>query len=261
MKKEIIQVDKKTNTFRVTTTDERWYAIESKNKVTGLPEYKYIPSVTWIAGFYPKGIAYYKWLAGKGWDEAESIKVAAGEKGSKVHQAIELLIAGEEIKMADHIMNPQTNGVEELTVEEYDCLVAFDSWCKKYKPVFLTNEKTVISKKYDFAGTVDCIALIEDKPYIIDFKTSQYIWPEHEMQVSAYCQALCEADKKDYTLAILQLGYKRNKDAFKFTEVENKFDLFLHAKAIWENETSGQNPTQKDYPISIKLDLEKGPKK
>ena len=33
-----------------------------------------------IAGHYPKGIAFYKWLAEKGWDESQALKSAAGDK-------------------------------------------------------------------------------------------------------------------------------------------------------------------------------------
>jgi hypothetical protein len=60
-----------------------------------------------------------------------------------------------------------------------------------------------------------------------------------------------------YKIAILQIGYKRNHKEYKFTELEDKFNLFLSAQTIWLNETSGQKPSQKDYPIKLKLDLEK----
>ena len=66
MKKEIINIGK--DKFRVTTTDERWYIKEKPNKLTGMPDFTFYPSSTWIAGSYPKGTQFYKWLASKGWD-------------------------------------------------------------------------------------------------------------------------------------------------------------------------------------------------
>lgn len=265
MKKEIIEIDKEAGIFRVTTTDERWYTLKTQDKKTGLPSYEYIPSVTWITGHYPKGIAFYKWLADKGWDESQALKQAAGEKGSKVHQAIEMLIKGGEIKMSSKLLNTSTGQEEELTVEEYDCILSFKNWVDKVKPEFLIQEKTVISREYGFAGTVDCVAKIDGEIYIIDWKTGQYVWPEYELQLSAYNQALSELVEKmepraakgivgrNCKLAVLQVGYKRNKNRFKFTEIEDKFDLFLSARKIWENETAGQRVSQKDYPVSIKL--------
>jgi hypothetical protein len=70
---------------QITVADKRWYMKPAKDAETGLPIYLPVPSVTWIAGFWPQGIHFYKWLAEKGWDEAEAIKAAAGDKGSAVH--------------------------------------------------------------------------------------------------------------------------------------------------------------------------------
>src|SRR3990172_10646192 len=102
----------KGNVMQITTLGERWYARQSEDKKTGLPIFKYYPSVTWICGYYPKGIPFYKWLADKGWDEAEAIKNAAGDKGSKVHSACQLLDTGIEININDKIINPKTNQPE-----------------------------------------------------------------------------------------------------------------------------------------------------
>jgi hypothetical protein len=256
MKKEIIVVDKEKGVYRVTTPDERFYLTEGKDKETGLPTFLWKPSVTWIAGYYPKGIAFYKWLANKGWDEAESIKSSAGDKGSRVHNCITNLIAGGTVNMEDKYLNNSTGLEEELTVEEYECLMAFTNWANEVKPQFILSEVTVESEKYNYAGTVDCVAKIGEQVYIIDFKTGQYIWPEYELQISAYKQALKEMGRKvdKVKLAFLQVGYKRNKKGYKFTEVEDKFELFLHAKAIWTNECGGQKPKQSEYPLSLKID-------
>lgn len=257
MKKEIKEIDAAKGIFRVTTSDERWYTIPDKDSVTGLPTYRYIPSVTWVCGYYPKGVAFYKWLAEKGWDESQSLKQAAGGKGSKVHKAIEMIIDGEEIRMDMKLPNKDTGIEEELTVEEYDAVVSFVEWANKMKPKFLNKEITVISKKYGYAGTVDCIAEIDGEVYVIDWKTSQYIWPEYELQLSAYLEALKEVDViKDAKLAILQVGYRRNKNAWKWNELTPQFDLFLSARSIWAKEAGGEKPKQKDYPIAIRYTAE-----
>lgn len=250
MKKEIREVDKEKGIVQVTTTDERWYVKEITDPVTGLPSYQYVPSVTWICGHYPKGVQFYKWLAEKGWDESQAIKNAAGGRGSKVHKAIELLLDGLTVRMGDKI--PNRDGVEEeLTVEEYDAILSFHKWYLEAKPEeIISTEITIWNDVEGYAGTVDLVAKIGGDTYIIDFKTSQQIWAEYELQLSAYKHSLPELDAK---LAILQVGYKKNKAGYKFTEIDDKYDLFLAAKQIWKNETSGQKPLQKDYPLSIEL--------
>jgi len=247
MKKIIKQVS--DNIIQITTTDERWYVKEVKNKKGEVIDNLFVPSVTWIAGHYPKGIGFYKWLAEHGWNEAETIKNAAGDKGSKVHNAIVDLIDGKEVKMDDQYINNTTGQPEELSLEEYECLMSFKNWFDEVKPKVILKETVVFNKQYGYAGTVDLVCKIGKELYIIDFKTSQYIWPESELQLSAYKHA----SKKNVKLAILQLGYRRNKNKFKFTEIEDKFNLFLAARQIWQEENSKVVPLQKDYPISLLL--------
>ena len=259
---------------QITTPDERWYA-KTVNNGEGIPEVKFVPSVTWITEFYPKGIGFWKWLANNGWDEAESIKQAAGNKGSKVHLAVEDLLRGEEVKMDSEYLNKDTGREEPLSVEEYECLMSFANWHTLVKPETIKTEITVFDEKDDYAGTIDYICIVRNDvvagrtsikagTYIIDLKTGQNVWPSHTLQVSAYKHAwVSELPKEqkeygeDVRLAILQLGYRRNKAGWKFTEVEDQFDLFLHAKAIWANECAGIKPSQKDYPLSLKLKVAK----
>ena len=249
MKKEIRQFDQEKKILQVTTIDERWYAKETEDKITGLPRFEYVPSVTWICDHYPKGTGFYKWLASKGWDEAEAIKNAAGDKGSKVHKAVQALIEGATINIDAKFLNPSTEKEEELTLGEYDCLMSFVLWHKETNPQFLKWEFCVWGDGY--AGTVDLFCTINGEPYLVDFKTSQYIWPSHELQVSAYKRA---GDFPSETkLAILQLGYKLNKKRFKFTDIEEQYQEFLAAKLIWAKEQKGVEPKQRDYPMSIKL--------
>lgn len=264
MKKIIKEVDAKKGIVQVTISDERWYLKQTTNPTTGLPEIKAVPSSTWIAGHYPKGIAYFKWLAEHGWDEAEAIKNAAAEKGSKVHKAIEAIFEGQEVRIDSKFVNPRTEQEEELTLEEVDAILSFIDWFSEVKPKVICYEINVFSDKYDYAGTIDLVCEINGELYVIDFKTSQYIWPSHRLQVSSYAKiletgehdiaAIATPDTPYYKkpkLAILQLGYRLNKRKFKFTELEDKFDLFLAARQIWAEECAGQSPTKKDYPLIL----------
>jgi len=102
-----------------------------------------------------------------------------------------------------------------------------------------------------YAGTVDLLCEINGEPWIVDFKTGQNIWPSAEIQVSAYKEAI--TDIPNIKLGILQLGYWRTKTKYKFTEIKDKYDLFLAAKRIWQNDQEGVEPKQKDYPMELKL--------
>ena len=70
MKRIIKTVNEEKKIVQITVEDERWYSKPNPEKEE---ELIYVPSVTWIASYYPKGERFYKWLASKGWDEAEAL--------------------------------------------------------------------------------------------------------------------------------------------------------------------------------------------
>ena len=259
MNKEIKVIDEEKQIVRVTTIDERWYSRPEVNKETGLHEFAYYPSSTWIAGYYPKGIAFYKWLAGKGWDEAEAIKSAAGNRGSKVHQATEYLEETRALPIDMAFTNNETGQLEVLSTEEINCIQSFATWINAQEPELLAKEMTVFGDGY--AGTLDRIYRIKGVIWIVDLKTSQYIWEEMKLQISSYSHAkidyaklgITDEEWKSRKLAVLQLGYRLNKVNVKFTEIEDKFDLFKVAMMIWANENHDAKPKQRDYPLIIKL--------
>ena len=252
MKKQIRQLSPDGSTVQITIADERWYiktASDSDGNITSVTEY---PSVTWICDHYPKGIGFYKWLAEKGWNEAESIKEAAGDKGHKVHEAISSLLLGNTIKLDDKLLNADTGEMDDMKLEEYDAIMSFANWHKATKPKMLANEVTVFNELDRYAGTADFICEIDGVRWLIDFKTGQYVWPSYEIQLSAYKAALPKELYPD-KLAILQIGYKRNKNGYKFTEMEDQYELFNAAHQIWSKECSTVTMFKKDYPTSLSL--------
>lgn len=257
MKKEFRVVT--NGSVQITTADERWYSRQGVHPDTGLPEMQFVPSVTWIAGHYPKGIGFYKWLADKGWDESQAIKEAAGDKGSRVHRAIVDLLDGGTVPMdAKYAVGEEL--AQELSLEEYDCLRAFADFWVACQPETLAREVTVFNAEHGYAGTVDWMGRLRKPPkgvaaggiWLLDWKTGQYVWPEHELQVSAYAHA---DDVSADHLGILQVGYRKNKAGWKLTPVKDQFPLFLAAKQIWAKECEGQSPSKKDYPLSLSLGM------
>jgi hypothetical protein len=259
MQKEIKFVDKQKGVVRITSISERWYAKPGEDKSTGLPVYEYFPSSTWIASYYPKGIGFYKWLADKGWDDAEALKVSAGNRGSKVHKACEILEKDGHLSIDTCFQNNETEVMEALSTEELDCIQSFARWHNEAKPQLLANEMTVFGGFY--AGTLDRIYRIGGQIYVVDLKTSQNIWEEMKIQIASYSHAhidykelgITEAEWNERKLAVLQLGYRLNKAHFKFTEIEDKWELFQTAHQIWKNENQNGKPKEIEIPLVITI--------
>lgn len=267
MQKVIREVDEKKGIVQITLADERWYAMSVEDPETLLPKWVFVPSVTWICGFYPKGIGFHKWLASMGWNEAEAIKEAAGGRGSKVHQAVGRLLDGFPVAMTDTLPNPNTQLPEEITLEEYEAILSFAAFWTKYKPVLIAKEMVVWNKEKGYAGTVDLVAIIlpqyadKDVPAgitLLDLKTSKSVWPSHEIQVSGYKRTqqiedlMREHGFSQINLGILQLG-RPTKLTYKYHVIEDQFELFLATKLIWSKETAGTEPPQRDYPVKVQL--------
>ncbi len=104
--------------------------------------------------------------------------------------AIERILRGEEFridtKVADKSKSSEGQAAEsELTYEELLCVKSFLDWRNTVKLEVIAAETTVFSEIHGYAGTVDLICRIDGQPYIVDFKTSKYVWKEYELQISA----------------------------------------------------------------------------
>ena len=190
-------------------------------------------------------------MAKKGWDEAELIKQEAMARGSRVHKGCETIACGGEVFHNDSLTDGEGE-IKELTAEEYEGILSFKAWCDEVKPKFISTEMTVFNKKYMYAGTLDAVVLIGDEHWLIDYKTSANIYLSHKAQLTSYKHT--DVANKDirtlnfgiYKMGMLQLGYKRNKKGWKFTEIEDEFDSFLAAMHFWRKANANVHPKQKD---------------
>ena len=200
----------KKDLVQITTVDERFYVetIKSHDEEGNENDEKiFYPSVTWITSYYPKGKWFDKWLAEKGWDESQKILVEAGGRGTRVHNILETLLKGNTVRMDDKYLNDSTGKQEEVQVDEWECIMAFQRFFGLVNPVTVANEIVAINRKEKYAGTVDWIIIVNSDikaPYVdikkgiylVDFKTSPNIYPAYEIQVSAYKKALPTALSK-----------------------------------------------------------------
>lgn len=254
--------------MQVTTDDERFYIRESKDPVTGLPCHIYLPSATWICGYTPKGIGYYKWLSEHGWDESQAIMRDRGKYGSRVHNAIEMLLNGEDVKYDDDFADPYApegqaaEHMAPLTFEEYHAVWTFEQWWKEYTAShtveILATETTIWNEALGFAGTIDFVAKVDGVHTVFDWKTSKNVFNSHVAQISAYREHMIGELKTDQiNVAILQIGYPHNKRGYKLNELDPHFEWFEAAKTFWAAENDGSKPFQKDYPLALSLAVKK----
>ena len=117
--------------------------------------------------------------------------------------------------------------------------MAWQDWAKSvnFKPFLM--EQTVWSETHEYAGTLDCLATINGKMTLVDYKTSKNIYPETNfLQVGAYWKALEEMGHEAPEEAIiLRLPKKESDPEFEPRRVDVPVDVlfskFLHALELY----------------------------
>lgn len=227
------------------TLSAHWY--EVRDKRTGRKVGTF-PSSTTILNAYPQSPHLTRWIAENGWQESQRIKSEAGERGTRVHHAIEALLDGQELARTDYVL------------EEWYKITAFTRWYDAYKPEDIAGEVAVFSKKGKYAGRVDRIMRINGELYVIDFKTSNSLHAHFPLQFASYANAIEETLglTVDNTAAI-QLGAS-NKNTYRFViqpraEWRENYKVFQHVRNVWEYEfgAKAQEPPILTLPDTLKI--------
>jgi len=114
--------------------------------------------------------------------------------------------------------------------QELNGVTAFLKWVSEYKVEFLSSERFVFSKKYNYCGIMDAEAIIDGKKCVVDFKTSKGVYNEMCYQVSAYQSAIEEETGEKYTgnKWIVQFGKDSGEfHAYSYKDQDKDFKAFL----------------------------------
>lgn len=170
---------------------------------------------------------------------------AIGLEGIKVSQYVDALAA---VGHCAHAMIIDLTRGQERGRSEYQEQFGFDAvplaenavlkyleWVKRHELITVIAETPIVSHD-GFGGTPDWFGLLDDKPVIIDFKTSKGIYDEHFVQLAAYQALLREQGHTAEGGLILQIGRTETEG---FTErvvsdLSKYEEIFRHALAIYK---------------------------
>lgn len=156
----------------------------------------------------------------------------AADIGTRVHEAIEQLIADPNYQYDDELL-PYLHGFWEFE--------------KRFEPEWIHVEKSIFSMTHLYAGSLDAICKINNKKVILDFKTTRSgISSKVALQLAAYANAdvLFDGDneiempKVDMGAALL---LRPDKWSFQPLRIDDDiFSTFLSLRRVyeWENRQS-----------------------
>lgn len=116
---------------------------------------------------------------------------------------------------------------------------AFLGWEKEKNIQFLETERKIYSQNYEYAGTLDAEAMMDNKLFVIDFKTSNAIHPEYFLQTAAYTYARYEETNLQYDDPwVIKIGKDGSLDVQQMKDWKRNFEVFLACLALykWRNE-------------------------
>ncbi len=142
-------------------------------------------------------------------------KEKAADLGTQVHDWAEQYI----------LYELGINKERPVVKKEYDervknGVLAFLQWVDEHKIKFIASEQLLYSKKYKYCGIADCIAKVDGKLTLVDFKTSNYMAIEYFAQVSAYAYADMEESGKGYYQSLI----------LKFSKETGDFEQKIRSK-------------------------------
>ena len=237
---------------QITLPDARYY-----QRSPGI----YYPSVTTILGFFPKGSFFETWLKDSG-HNADIIMRRAGDEGTQVHNAIEDILRGNEVRWID------SNGHVNYNTHVWRMILSFYEFWTTYKPNLILSEEFMFSDEHKYSGTLDLLVELNGQKWIIDIKTSTAIHTSHFLQMSAYVKAYEErfSQKIDRTGILWLKSSKRSADktgkriqgnGWELKEgdksIDEYFKMFLHTYETYKMMHPEQEIELLTLPNVIKL--------
>ena len=171
-------------------------------------------------GWNTQPLMYWAWQEGIEGRNFRDTAETAASIGTIAHAMIEHDIKGKEFDTSKYdkelIDKAETSFLAWL---EWKDLVAFSP---------LETEKSLVSEKWQFGGTID-VAAVKKQTCIVDLKTSNGVYPDHRIQVSAYGKLWQEnyPDNPIQSYYILQLGKEDGSFHYHYwPSLENEWEAF-----------------------------------
>ena len=210
---------------RVTKRKRRHYVVHEQE----------LPSVTTILQVWPKP-ALYAWYAKRGRDSmAEYLMEYLGEPISsglledavaeaKVAPQRDAKEAADLGTMAHELISMELLGQTVSVPPELDYVMkSFHEW-QRGEHLTLVDTETAIYAP-DYAGTIDALFKRANGAFLlVDFKTSNHIYPEHDVQVFSYMDAIANSVEGSINIEgqVIRLG--KEEPDFEVMEISNYRD-------------------------------------
>jgi hypothetical protein len=170
------------------------------------------------------------WLKGAAYRDRDK----KAELGSHLHEAMEAYVLGKPFPKWPPLVKPR--------------MLAFEQFLKDFQPEYEATEASVFNRTERYAGTLDALAVIDGKKYLLDMKSGKAVYPEVGLQLAAYRYAefigLPDGSEEEMRpvdgCAALHLDANGDYELIEVHADESIFRYFLYVREVfrWQQEAS-----------------------
>lgn len=189
-----------------------------------------VPSVTTILGRFKEcgGLMHWAYECGRSGKDYRQERDTAADAGTMAHAAVESWVHGQSFTF---------EGPEEITVKAKKAFDAFLEWADQTQLKVMETEVRMISETHRYGGTADGFT-IRGRRAVLDWKSSNAIYPEYLVQVRAYGELWTERCPEDpivggYHLVRFDKTYGDFHHHY-WAELETAWTAFTHLRSLYE---------------------------
>jgi hypothetical protein len=194
-----------------------------------------VPGTTTVIGRFKDSGALMHWAFQQGRSGAERLYDAAekaADIGTLAHAMVEASIKGE---APESVFN---GAAAEDCAKATNAFNEYLEWAAQTDVKIIAQEMHLVSEEYRFGGTPDAIGMIGNSLCLLDWKTSNAVYPDHAIQLAAYRQ-LWNENHPDQPLtgASYLLRFSKNYPDFearKFGDLSEAWEIFKHYRAAYD---------------------------
>jgi hypothetical protein len=192
---------------------------------------KRVPSVTTILNQWGIKTEPLKWWAYKrGEAGIPMYEKEEADVGTLAHMMIDSKVKGKKLKLEEF--------PAKITSQAQVCFDNFLTWEKRHSFVPIETEISLVSEKHKYGGTLDCVAMIDDKLSLADWKTGKEVYEDHIIQAVSY-EHLWNENFPDNPIEggfhILRTGKEIASFSYNwYGEFPGALDVFFHLRALYD---------------------------
>lgn len=194
-----------------------------------------VPGTTTVIGRFKDSGALMHWAFRQGKNGAETLyqeAEKAADIGTLAHAMVECSIKGDDPEAALEA------APEEFKSKARNAFAEYLEWAAQTDVKIVAQEMHLISEEYRFGGTPDAIGMIGNSLCLLDWKTSNAVYPDHAIQLAAYRQLWNENHPDEpLTGASYLLRFSKNYPDFearKFGDLSEAWEIFKHYRAAYD---------------------------